>query len=310
MNGPGFGLSIQPWNAEWSPAIAGLIDADSDPLWVAQGHSLHGADVQDGQRFRRTLVALAGDQLAGVASVASNRVHAGRLSCAVEVAPRYRRRGVGRTLLGAVRALAPSMPVAGKVRPGTPAHRFAAAQGAMIYQRCPGIELDPRHNAVRTWATGNPARAPLQVSTMVDLGRDRVAAAFVEQYLWVHEVWSPVTAVDALAAIAASTATDIDAGLSAAAWLGDELVATVFAFRDGAHRLEVVAETQQRNHAAGSSALAAALARTVTNAVEQGIERVEFDGHTSDPHLTPLLNTLPHAGNHPLLLMTLDPATL
>lgn len=308
MNGAGLSLSIRPWRHEWAAAVAVLIDAESDPFWVAQGHPMHGPDVSDAPRFRRTPVAFGGDRLVGAATVCSNRIHGGRLSCAVDVAARDRGRGVGRALLAAVRALAPATPVAAKVRPGTPAHHFTAAHGAVIYQRCPGIQLDPRHDAVQRWAAGCSAQNPVRTSSLAGMSRPQVAAAFMEQYQWVHEAWSPVTDVAALAEAAAFEAAGIDADLSSAAWLAKDLVATVFAFRDGRNQLDVVAETQQRHHSNARPALAAALARTLANAAKHEITQVTFDGHTSDPHLEPLLQQMPHNSQHPLLLMTLPPA--
>lgn len=293
-------LTIRPWRA--GDAVDALLDADADPLWVAQGHALHGPDVDGvgpgGVRRRRTLVAHLGTDLVGAATVATNAIHAGRLSCAVEVAAPHRRRGIGRALLAAVRPQ--PLPLAGKVRPGSAAHAFVAAAGGSAYQHCPGVQADAQDPALRRWCAAAPAG---QLGPLAGA----LAEAWVEQYLWVHEDWSPVSSTAALRDLADGPVGEIDPELSTGAWVDGRLAATVWAFSDGADGLVVVAETQRRDEPGGTRLLTAALARSLTRAAAAGRRTVEFDGHDTDPHLAPLLATLPRTGANPLLLVELPP---
>lgn len=316
-------LTVRPWTPGDAPAVAALLDAGADPLWVAQGHSLHGADWRQGRRWRRTLVAQDADRLVGAATLATNRVHEDRLSCAVEVGAPWRRCGVGRRLLAEVRCLtSPVAVLSAKVRPGSVAHAFATAVGAGVYQQCPGIRVDAQDPALRQWCAavgtvGTLGRADaagavvsdhaadaVSVTSFTRVPRRQLEAAFVEQYNWVHRGWSPVSSSQSVHEVAATTIDELDRELSTAAWVGDRLVATAFAFRNG-NAVEVVAEAQSPADPSGTHAVARAVAGCLSSAAAAGIGRVDFDGHLSDPHLVPVLASLPHPGTNPLLLMGL-----
>ncbi|MDQ1743866.1 MAG: hypothetical protein QOE23_2205 [Pseudonocardiales bacterium] len=55
-------MRLRPWTAADEAPVTALLAPDSDPLWAAQGHLLHGAD-RDGERWRRTLVAREGNRV-------------------------------------------------------------------------------------------------------------------------------------------------------------------------------------------------------------------------------------------------------
>jgi GNAT superfamily N-acetyltransferase len=307
-------LIVRPWTPSDAPAVAALLDAGADPLWVAQGHSAHGPDWHQGQRWRRTLVAHDADRLVGAATIATNRVHAGRLSCAVEVGAPWRRCGVGRRLLAEVRSLAsqavPTAVLSVKVRPGSAAHAFATAAGAAVYQQCPGIRVDAQDPALPEWCAAvgtdgtDHAADVVSVTTLTQVSRRQVEAAFVEQYSWVHRGWAPVSSSQSLREVAATTIDELDRELSTGAWMGYRLVATAFAFRAG-DALEVVAEAQSPAEPLAMYAVAQVVAGSLVRAAAAGIRQVDFDGHLSDPHLMPVLASLPHSGTAPLLLMEL-----
>lgn len=306
-------LIVRPWAPGDAPAVAALLDAGADPLWVAQGHSSHGPDWQEGPRWRRTLVAQHADRLVGAATLATNRVHAGRVSAAIEVGAPWRRCGVGRALLAELRSMCPSAVLSVKVRPGSPAHAFAVAAGAAGYQHCPGIRVDAQDPAVRQWCAAIRADGSvdgddtMSQSSLTAVPRPQLEAAFVEQYTWVHQAWSPVTSSQSLHEVAATTIDELDRELSTGAWVGDRLVAAAFAFRDGdaGNALDVVTETQSPVEPLGSDAVARVVASCLSRTAAAGLGRVEFDGHLSDPHLMPVLRSLPHSGSDPLLLMEL-----
>lgn len=89
--------------------------------------------------------------------------------------------------------------------------------------------------------------------------------------------------------------------------MDDRLAALVLAFAAGNHRLEVVTETQSRHEPHGHPLLAAAFARTLQAAAATGVTALELDGHVTDPHLHPLLQTVPIIATNPLLLVEHPP---
>src|SRR6476660_8314662 len=303
-------VRLKPWrdgDGEWLDA---LLDSDPDPIWLAQGHQLHGLDPEP-PAWRRTLVAFDGDEPVGAASVAVNWVHATRLMCAVEVAPGHRRRGVGTALYRAVRALTPDgavRPVSGKVRPGSPAEAFVAALGGRPYQRCECLRVDPSDPAVHRWCAGAQPPTGVRLTPLSRLTPERLSASFVAQWRCAHRDWSPITSVSRLVEVAVDTVAEADSDRSTAAWVDGRLAATVWVFSGdaevapaGTAAVELIAETQRADEPDGVRILAAAVARSLSRMPAGHL--VGFDGHVTDPHLTPVLASLPSVGTDPLLLV-------
>lgn len=313
---------LRAWGPSDAPAVADLLEPGADPLWAAQFHALRGPP-RDGERWRRTLVAETDGWVLGAATVARNRVHPDRYSCAVDVHPDWRRRGIGRRLLAAVRAVRPGgLPLASKLRPSNAAGLcFLAAAGGRVRQRCPGQVVDPTDLRVLAWTDrhGTPAApsdAPgLAVGGLEELTVEQVADAFAEQYLWVHSAWSPVPPGPprrALAEVAAATAADVDRVRSSGVWWWGRLVAAVLVFpADGGW--EAVAETVVPEVGAvgvPTGVSGVALGRTFTEVARLGAGGagdgggwVELDGHVDDPHLQTALDGLPVTLLRPLLLV-------
>lgn len=298
-------MHLRPWTDSDADPVAALLAPDSDPLWAAQGHHLHGP-AREGERWRRTLLACEGDRVVGAGTVARNPVHAGRYPSAIEVAADRRRRGIATALLTALRELRPEpLPLAGKIREsdatGWP---FGQARGARAYQRCRCPRLDLRSAALTTWRHGALA-ADAELTAMSRLSRDQAAALFEEQYRWVHERWSPVSSPTWLRGVSAESVAEADLGASSLAWRHGRVAASVFAFGEPDGTVGLVAETQRRAEPGGIELLGATLARSLTVLVELGFADVELDGHDDDPHLAPLLAELPIASTSPLLLVEL-----
>ncbi|MEO8889856.1 MAG: GNAT family N-acetyltransferase [Jatrophihabitantaceae bacterium] len=296
-------MLIRPWVDGDAGAVTALLDTAADPLWAAQGHRLHGPD-RDGARRRRTLIATEADRVVGAVTVARNEIHPGRLSCGVEVAAGHRRRGIGRALIQAALATRPDpLPLVGKVRVrDASAMALGRAVGASTYQRCPDPTVDPTDNRLAQWIHAQAAPSDVDVRGLAGEAPDVLARAFADLYLWVHERWSRVGSRAALAQIAAATVAEADLGLSAGGWAEGRLAAVVFAFDDG-ESIQLVAETLRRDTPDGIALLAATVAATLDRARSRSIGAVSFDGHDDDPHLAPVLASLPIVSADPLLLL-------
>jgi GNAT superfamily N-acetyltransferase len=291
------------WSENDTAQLDSLLDTDVDPLWREQFHGLHGPD-RDGAVWRRTRVAVDNrNTMIGCASLVRNLLHPGRLPCAIEVAPAWRRQGIGTALLETMKALrgGVSQPLSTKVRASNrTALAFLAGRGGVVYQTCPAVVIDALEPAVQSWANGLPATG---CTDCAHVPSAQLEAAFRAQYLWIHRRWSPVDDRATLAAAATAEIEDLDRTLSTAAWQEGRLSAAVFAFRTPTH-VEVVAETVDEAEPDGERLLAQAVAFTL-RAIRRDdrCRLVAFDGHVSDPHLQPVLRSIPTLTTNPLHLI-------
>lgn len=298
---------IRPYTDADQPRIDALLDADADPLWVAQGHRLHGA-VREGERWRRTLIAERAGRVVGAVTVARNPVHPGRYSLAVEVDPAARRRGLGRRLVERARFLVPErLPLAAKLRPADSAGlALLHGLGGRIYQRCPGLCPDPSAPEVMAWAERNAPADGAAVVALCDLARTEWDELWVRQYRWVHEEWSPA-AEQPLRDLARNVVDEADPELSTIAVRRAVVEAVAWVFPEAKDTAAIVAETCERRATSGALDVAAGLARSLSRLRERGVRAVQIDGHVSDPHLAPVLDTLPAVPRVPLYLVEIGP---
>jgi GNAT superfamily N-acetyltransferase len=208
-------VSLRSWSSKDEAHLDSLLDADVDPLWREQFHGLHGPD-GDGADWRRTRVAVDDrDTLIGCASIVNSPLHPTRFPCAIEVAPPWRRRGIGTGLLDAVKGLRAnaSHPLSTKVRASdTAAAAFLADQGGLVYQRCPAAVIDARDPLVQRWAN---THSVVGRADLTELSREQLCEAFSAQYLWTHRPWSPVGDLTSLTAVAAAEMEELDRSLGA-----------------------------------------------------------------------------------------------
>lgn len=282
-------MEIRDWRD--GDQVDHLLDADPDPLWAAQQHRFHGPP-RDGERWRRTLIAEVDGQVVGAASLLFNDLHPGRYPAAVEVAPGFRRQGIGRRLLAALRELRPdpSHPIESKVRELDVEVR-AFWTGAVTYQRCSCPVIDPADPSVQVWVAAQPDTARAVTDP---------APHFATLYRWLHEDWSPVSSDEVLRRVADELSAEADLEHSSLGLVDGHPAALVLVFEDPSG-WSCVAETIHRDEPGGEGALRAALARTLGRLDGP----VEFDGHDSDPHLASILAELPWASSDPLLLIEL-----
>jgi GNAT superfamily N-acetyltransferase len=286
-------VSLRPWSSHDEAHLDELLGPDPDPLWRDQFHGLHGPD-RDGADWRRTRVAADHrGRMIGCASIVRNPLHPTRLPCAVEVTPTWRRRGIGTALLSAVKGLRSnaSHALSTKARASdTTAMAFLTALGGIVYQSCPAAVIEADDPSVQRWADAHSATDCTDLS---HLSSEQRRAAFITQYLWTHRSWSPVGDRAALAEAATDDMADLDPALSAAVWRDGQPAAVVFAFRSSTD-VEVVAETLDEAEPDGEHLLAQALAFTLRAVRRQAhTTRVAVDGHVTDPHLQPVLRTIP-----------------
>ena len=292
---------IRPWRPSDGTAVESLLDASADALWERQFHGLHGPG-GEGSSWRRCRVATdRTDTVIGAATVILNPLHAGRTPCAIEVAPQWRRRGVGSMLLDRMRGLRPdaSRPLSTKLRPDTPGAAFVARMGGRAYQHCPGIMLEASDPRVRRWAAAQPKTTVTDLSIV---GTDALVASFADLYEWTHREWSPVTDTDELMQVSGQEVAEVDRALSTGAWVDGRLAALALAFPSD-DEIEVVAETVRPTQPKGEELVAGAVAALLETLARRGGSHVYLDGHVTDPHLQPVLDRIPHSDTTPIDLL-------
>jgi hypothetical protein len=100
-----------------------------------------------------------------------------------------------------------------------------------------------------------------------------------------------------------------DVELSVYATRDREPCATAWAYPEPTGTVTVVAETTHRDEPDAVGVLAATLAACVRNLAAAGITDVLVDGHDTDPHLVPVVATMPPCPRTPLLLVEVPGAT-
>jgi GNAT superfamily N-acetyltransferase len=299
-------VQLRDYDEHDQDAIDRLIDAGSDPLWVAQGHTLHGPAIDDGPRWRRTLVAEVDGRVIGAATVATNRVHTREYNLAVEVASEHRQTGVATALIAATRdARRDPLEMAAKVRPddaaGVALLRHFAGR---ITQTCAGMRPDPCSDEIASWCHAVTVPTYVEVRPLGDISSSERERVWIEQYLWVHESWAPADRAG-LESLAAQLVSPVDVAASSIAVRDGVVEAIAWAFDEDDGSFGVGAETATRDVVAGDALVAAVLARTLLQLRERGCRSVEIDGHDGDPHLAPVLATLPPCASAPLWLVAI-----
>lgn len=297
-------MQFRQWRQSDTSHLNALLDPSADPIWVHQFHGLHGPDREGGEWCRTRVAIDPGGQMIGCATVTLSALHGGRLPCAVEVAPHARRRGLGRALIGEMKALriSKTTPLSSKVRQrDSAAVAFVSAVGGRAYECSPGIVINVDDSDVQRWAQ---SRSSSGCRTLEDTSPEELSHAFAALYEWIHRPWSPVTSNAVLTTVAALEVADIDRACSAGVWSGGRLVAAAFAF-PALVGFEVVAETTRGDQDGGIDAVADAVATVIRTVRRRGESLLSFDGHMSDPHLQPVLARLPHAETDPRYLVEL-----
>ena len=172
-----------------------------------------------------------------------------------------------------------------------------------MYQRCPGIVVQPSDPRVAHWAA---VQAQTTCTDLSAVATKTLVYAFAALYEWTHRDWAPVTDSSELMAASREDITEIDRTLSHGVWVDDRLAALAMAFPNGTD-VEVVAENIHPAQPRGDELTAAALAALLTTLARRGDgSRVYIDGHVTDPHLQPVLDRIPRADARPVDLVEID----
>lgn len=280
-----------------------MLDTDLDPIWIAQAQKLHGPEL-DFPEVRRSRIAMCDGGIAGIGTIAGNPIHPGRYSSAIEVHPAFRRRHIGSLLLTTLLDLRlEPIPLATKISAfNAVAMAYARNRNGTNYQTCPGISIDLSLPSVHNWIDVKLAVSSADIRPVAGIDQTRIVESFVDQYLWVHEGWSPVGSIDALRRTATSICQEADPALSSILEQDGQIAVGVHVFRVG-ETAEIVAETTRQKLPGGRDLLELSIATSLRACSLAGIRSVEFDGHVTDPHLYPILESLPDHRPNPLFLV-------
>jgi hypothetical protein len=131
--------------------------------------------------------------------------------------------------------------------------------------------------------------------------------AWVDYYVWAHEMIGPLRPRAAIAAASAGLGADLDHAVSSLVIRGGRVVALSLVFGrpawDGIVR--VLAETPRIDEPDGEHLVAAAIARTLTLLAGRGVRLVELEGRTFDPHLPAVVATFPPHDSNPMSVVRL-----
>jgi GNAT superfamily N-acetyltransferase len=260
--------------------------------------------------WRRTLMAVVEGQAVGFATLALNPA-TDTYMCEVSVSPAFRRRGIGTRLFTAMQQIADHrLPIVGRVMSSQPLRRpFAEHLGGSVLLRCPMPSIDPTSAAGQQWTAAQQLPDGYQTTRMTDLPAGETQAAWSAYYIWAHQPLGP-TRADALPTVWEEYRSGIDDTLS---YLCTDAEGQIVAFSfvspevwDG--RTFLVAETANRDQTLGVSVLQATVAASLRACADRGIQRVEIEGHTTDPHIPQLIETLPAGPSDPLDIYLLTPS--
>jgi len=257
----------------------------------------------DGPFWRRTLAAVVDEQLVGVGTLALAPATE-TYFCEVTVTPAYRRRGIGTRLFAALHHVGDRpLPILGRAMSSRPVRRhFAEHLGGSVLIHCPMPQVDPTSAAGRHWTASQALPAGYETTAMADVPVEEVRSAWSSYFTWAHQPFGAVRA-DALPIVWDDYSRGVDAKLSqlCSDTTSGQIVALSLVSPDvWDGRTFVVAETAHRDQPQGVSLLQATVAASLRALANQGFQRVELEGHSTDAHAPQLFQSLPPGTSDPL----------
>jgi Acetyltransferase (GNAT) family len=260
--------------------------------------------------WQRTRVAIADGQVVGSASLMLAPV-TDWYFCEVTVVPEYRRRGLGTRLYAAVYELTDrSIPVVTRAMNSQPIRRrFAESIGCSTLVHCPEPWIDPTSTAGQEWITQQQLPDGYQTVSMDELPIERVEQAWSTYFEWAHRPFGTVH-TDHLPQYWTqySDGLDPDASrLSIETSTGAIVVLSLVTPDAWDGRTMIVSETVHEEQRHGDQLLGATIAASLGRLADQGIRRVELEGHSTDAHSPQIVQTIPAGGGDPMDILKLAP---
>lgn len=264
---------------------------------------------EDGPHWRRTRVAVADEQIVGIARIALSAT-TDSYFCEIDVLPDHRRQGIGTQLYAAVHQLSdPRFPVLARAMDSFPLRRlFAESLGCSVAVHCPSPWIDPPSPQARSWVAEQQLPEGHRTTVVDDQPSDAVKDAWVASCSWAYQTFGTVHP-DRLPQEWDRYSKGIDPTVSTVTLdRGDTIVAFSLVSPDAWDgRTFVVAETVRRDQPDGSRLLGATVAASISALAERGTRRVQLEGHSTDPHIPDVMRSLPPAGSDPMDILRLDP---
>ena len=179
---------IRAYRANDESQIATLLGAawPEDPVMV-EISALHGPDVDEDDRRRRTLVAELDRDLVGVGTVLASPRHPTFSFFTAVVAPEHRRCGIGSALLDELRRGWDRRPLLARVRETDEAGiAFLRADRFILRMRSRSVNVDPADADVVSWIE---KQQPIALERPAS--RAEIARAHEQAYRRVHANWAP-----------------------------------------------------------------------------------------------------------------------
>jgi ribosomal protein S18 acetylase RimI-like enzyme len=284
------------------PQIGALLVAawPHDPVLV-EVSALHGPDLDENARLRRTLVAEEDGSLIGAATLLGTSRHPTFFFFTAVVAPERRRQGIATALLDELQRTRHDRPLLARVRETDDgAIAFLRANGFGVRMRSRSVSVDPADDEVVAWVAQQP-----QIELERPAARDQVAHAHEQAYQRVHAGWAPTTERPLDESLRAFCAEGWLPEASVLARDGAEVVGVAslygkpFVFAgDG---LFLIADTLR----ADERALRSLVASQLESARRQRV-RVAFEADEANQELWRLIHALPGRLDPELLLFSTD----
>ncbi|WP_417563340.1 GNAT family N-acetyltransferase [Microbacterium sp.] len=267
------------------------------PDWFA-GIELRADRWRDGHT--RSAVAVDSGQVVAVGIIWTTPAHNDRYWIDIVVDPPRRRHGIGTAMHAHLSTLrARDLPFFTRGYADEARIAFAYALGAHAVQIVPPADVAVEHRSA--------LRADARVVAASTVPFAQVLQAHAAMYEWIHRSWSPVSA-GFEDAVNVGLDEDLDHEASALALDVDGRVAALAAVYRDSDPPVVCAETTGPDQVDGERLVEGCLRFALDVLAVRGVERVEFDGHVSDPHLLPNWAKLAPAGRW-FLLVEVPPAT-
>lgn len=312
-------MVIRPYQEEDRPGVELVLEQSwSRDTTMRELHNLHGprGDVP----WRRTLVIEADGEIMAVGSVRLGQRHPARYWLALNVAPQWRRQGLGSQLLAELHDLTQHDPRPFRVqaRPSDrQTMRFLQQRGFRGYMQTWEGVIDPRDAIVTERLAGMAAYAGhVQVAhprgEVLRRALPQIALFYEDWYHAIH-AWDPPARWSSEQALAHFCGPDLIAGSVTCLYRGDELIGVgsliVPPFGDQSNEVYLVqCGVRSVEHPDAQRLVARLVTDSVAFAAKQG-KRIRFEVDTTHPDLWHVLEDLPlRASDRDFMLLADDPS--